>query len=276
MKINDLDVISMIILELLQLILRRAKFNQYVQDSHITSRIIDDNITVVELISRPVDFLVNESEIMGMLLDLLINYFNENGLQRDVWRIRQQKREEISNKVPDFIVYGKVLQKWIAKLGIEAKTFDGDNFDKMIEQISISTMYTIGDRGEYTNEFNTNSREILFTGSSQFVILCRGTKVAFLERYSYDLDDLGVQGKGCMVPLTMPVNKRLGIENPRLVEIMNRHRHLCDGGIAFQYDRPLANNLGKYYVFDLILHPDACHELFQYVSSELPRLHVLD
>jgi hypothetical protein len=57
----------------------------------------------------------------------------------------------------------------------------------MIKQIKTSSTFTIGDEGEYTEEFDKNTREIKFTGSSQFVILIRGTQIAFLERYSYEL-----------------------------------------------------------------------------------------
>lgn len=56
-----------------------------------------------------------------------------------------------------------------------------------MEQIHESSRYTLGSSGEYTEEFDINTREIKFTGSSQFVILIRGTQIALLERYSYDL-----------------------------------------------------------------------------------------
>jgi hypothetical protein len=64
----------------------------------------------------------------------------------------------------------------------------------MIKQIEASSIYTIGNVGEYTEEFDENTREIKFTGSSQFVILIRATKIAFLERYSYDLNTVNVNG----------------------------------------------------------------------------------
>ena len=80
-----------------------------------------------------------------------------------------------------------------------------------------------------------------------------------------------------MVPLTMLVDKTKGIENPRLVQIMNNYRHLCDKTKPFPYENDVGNNFpGKYYVFNLIDHHEACHELFKYVSSELPRLHSIN
>lgn len=80
-----------------------------------------------------------------------------------------------------------------------------------------------------------------------------------------------------MVPLTMPVDKTKGIENPRLAQIMTNYRDMCDNTISFPYEEKVGDNfLGKYFVFDLIKHHDACHELFVYVSSELPRLHAMD
>lgn len=72
------------------------------------------------------------------------------------------------------------------------KTFGGDSFFKMLKQIELSSTFTMGVTGEYTEEFDINTRELKFTGSSQFAILMRGTHVAFLERYSSDMASMGV------------------------------------------------------------------------------------
>lgn len=144
-----------------------------------------------------------------------------------------------------------------------------------MEQIEASSVFTIGEDGEYTDELI--NREIQFTASSQFVILIRGTKIAFLERYSYELGTMGVKSWRCMVPLAMPVDTSMGIENPRLASIMFRYRHLCDTSIPFPYSEEVDDKfLGKYFVLDLIDHFDACHELIMYVGSELPRVHVIE
>lgn len=178
--------------------------------------------------------------------------------------------------MPDFYIQGNWQGKKYTKLIFELKTFDAENFPDMLEQVDTPSMFSIGNEGEYTKEFNYTTRDMIFSGSSQFVILIRGTQIAFLERYCYSLEDYLENYSGCMIPLTMPIDKTKGIENPRLAQIMTNYRHLCDITKPFPYKMEEGNNLnfpGKYYVFDLLLHSDACHELFMYVSSELPRLH---
>lgn len=74
----------------------------------------------------------------------------------------------------------------------------------------------------------------------------------------------------------MPVDTTMGIENPRLVQLMNNYRHLCikTPALAFPFSKDVADDFpGKYVVFDHIDHPYACHEIYKYLSSELPRVH---
>jgi hypothetical protein len=255
----------------------KIKFNNYIQQSDIVLTNLLNQRKEVRLLSLAREFKVNESEVTALTLQLLIHYFSYDAKQRYIWQIAQQPKEVISNKEPDFYIRGKWQEIFYTKLIFELKTYDQESFTNMIKQIEASSIYTIGNVGEYTEEFDENTREIKFTGSSQFVILIRATKIAFLERYSYDLNTVNVNGWNCVVPLTKPVDKTKGIENPRLVQIMSNYRHLCDNTKPFPYEEEVVNNyLGKYYVFDLIAHHDACHELFVYVSSELPRLHSID
>ena len=70
------------------------------------------------------------------------------------------------------------------------------------------------------------------------------------------------------------MDKDLGIENPHLEAIMNRYRHLCDNTIPFPYGEEVDKQfLGRYFVFDLIAHHEACSELLRYVTEHMPRLH---
>ena len=262
----------------------KHKFNKYAKKKNIRlDKIVNKPGTIkVTLISIAREFLVNESEVMVVMSQFWIHYFNDTMNQRNIWLISQQPREINTNREPDFYIQMDHDDVLYTKVIVEVKTFDGDSFKKMINQIEISSRFTIGKKGEYVDEFDEITRQIKCSGSSQFVILIRGTQIAFLERYSYTLESVDAKGSVCMVPLTMPVDKTNGIENPRLASIMNNYRHLCikNKNLEFPYDvfedDDEDNNddfPGKYYVFDLLKHPDACHELFMYVSSELPRLH---
>ena len=234
----------------------------------------------VNLISEARKFRVNESEIMGLSLQLLIHYFQDGPEQKTTWRLEQQPKEINSNKEPDFWL--KVLYKlrFLYKVLFEMKPPSKISFSTIMSQVDIPSQFVTGNKGgEYKKEFNKNKTEIKFSGSSLFVVIIRGTQIALLERYTYALSDFDIPCKKQMVPLTQAVDKTKGIENPRLAAIMDKYRDMCDKTLEFPYDQLVEvppNFPGKYYVFDLINNSDACHELFQYISSELPRLHFLE
>ena len=254
----------------------KNKFKNYENEKHIILTPISDDIVGVKLTSRAKQFKVNEADIMQCIKDILHHYYNYDLGQKNRWQISQQPTVPQNNREPDFHVRGRYRGLKITKLIIEVKTYDGDSFLTMLKQINDSSLFTLGDEGHYTDEFDKDTCELKFTGSSQFVILIRGTEIAFLERYSYSLSDLGVDAWHTMVPLTMPVDTSQGIENPRLKHIMSKYRGSCKKRWEFPF-LPLNNGsniTGKYFVFDLITDHDACHELFMYVSSELPRLHI--
>ena len=253
----------------------KDKFIDYANKHDIILTKAPNNIMQVELISRAIEFKVNEAEIMTNISQILNHYYNFNLDQKNRWQISQQPKVPQNNTEPDFYVRGRYQGLKITKLIIEVKTYDGDSFFSMMKQIENSSMFTLGDEGHYTDEFDKDTCELKFTGSSQFVILIRGTQIAFLERYSYSLSDLGVNAWHSMVPLTMPVDTSQGIENPRLKHIMSKYGGSCNEVTEFPFGEG-SNIPGKYFVFDIITNHDACHELFMYVSSELPRLHIIN
>ena len=247
-------------------------FDDYLNDGNIE---INNQNNKVVLKSLARDFRVNESEIMGMMLDLLIFFFNRTPEQQDIWRIRQQPKETISNREPDFYIQCLKNKDYYTKIYVECKTFGADNFNSMLRQIHEPGLFLLGDEGHYEEEFDPHTKELKLTGSSQFVILVRGTRIAFLERYNYSFMNTNVNAHNGIIPLTVPVDTTYSIENPRLAAIMDKYRHLCFEDTEFPFCT--GNNVtGKYYVFDLIAHPEACQALFIYIISELPRIHIMN
>lgn len=80
------------------------------------------------------------------------------------------------------------------------------------------------------------------------------------------------------MPLTLLVNRNIGIENENLSNIIFRDKclpkyrlpYLDENGNIEAIYRP-----GEYFVFDLIDHNDVVHELFCYIITNLPRVHTV-
>jgi hypothetical protein len=148
----------------------------------------------------------------------------------------------------------------------------------MISNIAKNDLYTGDNSGKYADrELDINTREQKFSGKSHFVVAVRGTQIAFLEQYSYSLDDMGTYAYDSIIPLTKPVDMTSGIENPDLNNINNQYRDLCDKTTLFPFSSEVDNNLpGTYYVFDLVKDADACQAYLDYISNNLPRIHHID
>jgi hypothetical protein len=148
----------------------------------------------------------------------------------------------------------------------------------MICNIAKNDIYFGDNSAKYADrELDINTREQKFSGKSHFVVVVRGTQIAFLEQYSYSLEDMGTYAHDSVISLTKPVDMTKGIENPNLNNINNQYRDLCDKAIGFPFSSEVPDNLpGTYYVFDLIRDADACQAYLHYISTNLPRIHHID
>lgn len=229
-------------------------------------------------------YIVECPDIITMMYNLLEHFFNQSTAPQGVhWNIINNHRSErwVDVREPDIYIQGNFDGNNYIKVIVKCESFGKSNFDTMVQNVAESGFYTAGNSTEYTNELLDENRVLQFAGGSQFVILVRGTQIAFLEQYNFSLEDKGCVAKHCLVPLTMPVFVTNGIENPNLYNIMAQYRSLCDPRILFPYG-PSSGIIfgnhpfyGRHYVFDLIKNYEACQALLSHISTELPRIHRL-
>nr|YP_009379211.1 hypothetical protein [Leptogium hirsutum]ARQ27105.1 hypothetical protein [Leptogium hirsutum] len=229
-------------------------------------------------------YMVQSPDIITMIYNILEPIFNQSTAPQGVhWNIINNHRSGrwVSVGEPDIYIQGNFDGNNYIKVIVICESFGKSNFDTMVQNVAKSGFYTAGYSTEYTNELLDENRVMQFAGGSQFVILVRGTQIAFLEQYNFSLEEKGCVAKHCLVPLTMPVFVTKGIENPDLYNIMPQYRSLCDPRILFPYGPSsgiiFGNHpfLGKHYVFDLIKNYEACQTLLWYISRNLPRIHRL-
>jgi len=209
---------------------------------------------------------VKKENYMFMVKELLNHYFNNGYVQNTFWMVIPKIDSFFDHQIK-CARGSEYLEKISVFISVQGKL----NFNGMIQKLIEENTFPIENRGQL--DYSTITREINFANGSKFVLLFRGTMVAFLEVYPYNLSSIGVEGMLNIIPLTVPVGEG-GMENPVLKDIMDRYRDLCIEGIIFPYTTySLTTNLKTKYVFDLVEHSEACHLLFQYISSESPRIH---
>lgn len=220
----------------------------------------------IEVDGQPVD----ETECTKVVKEILDHYYAENSYITDFWTSLGQTRSS-TNKLLDFSLFGIHNDKDILKAGWEVKTKAGDSIESAIIQSHKSLVLDVGDGGEHIDEITENGI-MPFHTSSIFVVIVKATKIAFLEKYTYEHKDYS--DKSTCVPLTLRVDDKQGIENLELERIMDKYRNLAEKSIVFPVDGIKPS--GKFFVFDLIEHHEAVHEIMCYMRTNLPRIHHID
>lgn len=151
---------------------------------------------------------------------------------------------------------------------------DGDSIVKALSQTNSSSLCNIGRLGEYEDEISDEGT-IYFQSSSIFTVIVRGLDIAFMEKYTYELEG-ETPSYELQTPLTLKVGAN-GIENLELKQIMDEFRPKASKSYVFpgiaSAKKNSINESGKYYVFNLIKDHEAIHKIICYMRSNIPRIH---
>jgi hypothetical protein len=226
----------------------------------------------IKLIQSLNDYLNNTVKVyedsVGSLVYWLLDYY----FDCEKW---SKTPEQVQNtrKRPDMMVSGLYKGKLVPKILVEIKKYKGDSFKKIMKQIDMSGLSAVSETADETK----------FDGPAMFHVAVRGTEIAFMERYNYKdiLDDAEIPNYSGIIPLTQPVNTEVGIENEELKHLFEEMWERSSKKISnhFPYDEDMNNNYairGQYYVFDMEKDHEIISKLFYYISSNLPRIHIVD
>lgn len=235
-----------------------------------------DNIvtSIEEYINNP--SRVYESTVTELCAYLLDHYF-----EHKLWNKPAENLMHSTKKRPDYMVKGLYKNKYHNHILVELKKHKGASFKQILKQINKSGLAAVGTEGEYSGN------EYKFDGPSMFHIIIRGRKIGFLERYNYRcvLDEESVLHYKGIIPLTQKIPSYTGVtENPNLDLLQHAMWSAAekdDYKDTFPYKDKRINDQNKeqeqsgtYYIFDILDDADIVHELFFYMRSNLPRVHI--
>ena len=231
------------------------------------------NSNQIKLIQSLNDYLNNTIKVyedsVGSLVYWLLDYY----FDCEKWS-KTPEQVQTTRKRPDMMVSGLYKGKLVPKILVEIKKYKGDSFKKIMKQIDMSGLTAVSETADETK----------FDGPAMFHLAVRGTEIAFMERYNYKdiLDEEEIPNYSGIIPLTQPVNTKVGIENEELKHLFEEMWKRSSKKISnhFPYDEDINNNnyakRGQYYVFDMEKDHEIISKLFYYISSNLPRIHVVD
>lgn len=177
----------------------------------------------------------SEDEVTRYMSGILTHYFPIG----EDWTVVPQYRTT-NNKIPDFTVENFLHGRFNSRIYVELKSTTGDSIPAAMIQLTGSVILRFGD-GE-TNE--------------GFLIVVKGTSIAFLEYFAY-LDD----GETSHFHRAIPFNRVLSGVNPG----SDRPRYQGQDTPEFP------DRLGGPYVLDVEKDKDTVHSVLKWIKCHPPR-----